>query len=166
MDKKVVLTSKMINDEFIKYNWQNENYKIIAEQNFNYLIFDKLIFQFHYNKMYNSLSCSFYKRNETDNNKIDIVELVDYKIINIDEILYDDLSSVDIIEYLRQYVKIIHDYLLQVIKGDVKVFEKVEIIRKNTYYIQNYYDKDFIFETEAYKKMIGNEENWKDYLNH
>jgi hypothetical protein len=68
------------------------------------------------------------------------------------------------IKFLEQYISIIFEYLLNELKGDFKIFYKIDEHDRNLALIQNKLNQTFVFETEIYKKMLKGDNSWKDDL--
>lgn len=165
MGKKIENVRDILISVFNEYDWEKENYLIENSKYFCYAIFDKIIFQFHLDRMYNSISCEIQERNNFQNRKMDLEELVDYRLIKLNNSpLYDDFSNIDIEHYIIRYVTIINHNLMETIKGDTTLFDRVLAIRENTSFIQSYYNEDFVFDSVAYNKMINGDEDWKESL--
>lgn len=166
MGEKERLTSKFIKQEFDKYNWQGHKFFIKREGNLTYVNFNLVQFSFYYNRMYDSVLCKVQKNDNVENKKerYNLGELYDNKIIVYDEPVYDDQSDVSLEDYIKQFVAIINSQLMSVVKGDSSILNRAKEVRKNILCIQKISQKDFIFETEAYKKMINGDADWKSEL--
>jgi len=164
MGEKERLINELLYEEFNKYDWQEEKFIIREEARFVVVTFENVKFRFFYNSGYDSLSCDFSPNNEYAHVSAELGELVDNRIINYTEQVYEDQSNITIEEYINQFVFIIKNYLLDIIKGNFEIFDRVINIRENINFIQQELGKDLIFETEVYKRMINGDIDWKSEL--
>lgn len=151
-------------NELERYNWNGEEYKVKEYDEFIFLIFKNIKFRFYYNALYDSVNCDLLKADNINQYQIDILELEDVKMITLDQEIYDDQSDVSVQDYISQFVRIINNFLLPVIKGNNTIIDRVLEIRENVRIIQSNFGQDLIFKTEAYIEMIDGNKNWKLFL--
>ena len=155
---------KEISNELKKYKWSFE-YQINKITQFTYSVsFPYCNVEFFRDEMYNSVEC-YLKPNDKklNNERFSIAEVLKFKSIIQPDLLHNN-SSVDIIKFLEQYIRIIFENLLDEIKGGFNVFYKIAENHKNLRLIQDKLQTVFVFETEIYKKMLKGDITWENDL--
>jgi hypothetical protein len=145
------------------HNWRLDYY--LQEKNpFYEVLFEKCEIIFYRNKNYSSIECYLRPNDERLKNKdFSLSEILKFKSIFLPDLL-NNHSSVNEIKFLEQYISIIFEYLLNELKGDFKIFYKIDEHDRNLALIQNKLNQTFVFETEIYKKMLKGDNSWKDDL--
>ena len=104
---------KEISNEFKKYKWDFE-YRInkITPNTYN-VSFPNCNIEFFINEMYNSVECFIIYKNK----KYHLISALRFNKLKTGY-LYHDHSGVEIIEYIKQYVFVLNNELLEYITND------------------------------------------------
>jgi len=145
------------------HNWEMD-YSLKESDPFYEIMFEKCSIIFFRNKMYSSIECFLKPYDKKFNNeKFSLLNILNSKSIVQPDLLFNH-SSVAEIEFLEQYIRIIFENLLDELKGDFSVFDKIDEHDRNLRLIQDKLEQTFVFETEIYKKMLKGDASWKNDL--
>lgn len=145
------------------HNWELD-YSLKESNPFYEVMFEKCGIIFFRNKMYSSIECDLKPYDKKfNNNRFSLREILKFKSIVQPDLLFNH-SSVAEIEFLEQYIRIIFENLLDELKGDFSIFDKIEEHDRNLRFIQDKLEQTFVFETEIYKKMLKGDVSWKNDL--
>lgn len=151
---------KYIKKELAKYNWLSE-YSVISTPPFYKVVFETIVIVFYLNEAYSSIEC-YIKKSNDDDSDYTLSDVLKYS--GIEDNSYWNYSDVEIESYIIQYIEIISNKLIHVLKGDISWKIRIDAIRENTTYIQREMGTTFIFDTDIYKKMIAQDSSWKKDL--
>lgn len=145
------------------YDWELD-YSLKESDPFYEVMFEKCGIIFFRNKMYSSIECDLKPYDKKFNNeRFSLPVILKFKSIVQPDLLFNH-SSVAEIEFLEQYIRIIFENLLDELKGDFRVFDKIDEHDRNLRLIQDKLEQTFVFETEIYKKMLKGDISWKKDL--
>lgn len=164
----MIMNQNKIERELERYIWNTE-YQIIGKsEKTNIVVFPKCTLKFYHNTSYKSIECEIANPLNLEQ-KYDLDEVLRVHNYDVSSLLCNH-DEANISEYIEQFVFVINNNLLDVIRGDFEWSERVDDIRTNTNYIYNVLiktsmlDNTSIFETSIYKKMLIDDLTWKEDL--